>query len=305
MSIEKTNQPGVHVADEVDEREVRLNTVEEKMTSFKARLSEVVNLPYEEEPFKSWVEEVLVYEGGDHEIKNFFENISKYPSAKEFFREDITVLPHAFYEMGQKIFDSVVDLEIMLHNLKERHNEIRINEEERRYRIFMNPVASEEEYRLGTYKESIEYQVRDAVFELLRKGYLPFGSGFRDLSLGSQSVGICIEEGVDYQVLIDKLKSLNIPFDIYENRMEIFLYPKDKKLPMEDWKFLWDKFAAMAPPVAGKMKNSDNGLQGQDFREAQDSIKRGENAWLRSGLAFVDGKVVEMTYHDFKKLQSH
>lgn len=41
-----------------------------------------------------------------------------------------------------------------------------------------NPHPTEEELRMGTFIESIEPQVREAVLAFVRKGYAPLGSGF-------------------------------------------------------------------------------------------------------------------------------
>ncbi|HEY4034106.1 MAG TPA: hypothetical protein VGL94_09110 [Ktedonobacteraceae bacterium] len=45
-------------------------------------------------------------------------------------------------------------------------------------RMRMNPIPTFEEYKMGTFIERIEPQVRDAVLELNRKGYSTETSGF-------------------------------------------------------------------------------------------------------------------------------
>lgn len=47
-------------------------------------------------------------------------------------------------------------------------------------RLELNPEPSEEEILLGAYKEELEPQVRDAIFELRQKGYDTTTSGFMD-----------------------------------------------------------------------------------------------------------------------------
>lgn len=48
-------------------------------------------------------------------------------------------------------------------------------------RLQNNPQFTEEEKNLGVYTEEIEPQVRNAVFDLNRKGYSTYYSGFYDL----------------------------------------------------------------------------------------------------------------------------
>jgi len=54
-------------------------------------------------------------------------------------------------------------------------------EKEAKKRIEENPLTTKEELSLGTYKEWIELQVRETVFNLRRKGYTTYQSGFSDL----------------------------------------------------------------------------------------------------------------------------
>ncbi|MDP3970992.1 MAG: hypothetical protein Q8P90_04845 [bacterium] len=45
-------------------------------------------------------------------------------------------------------------------------------------RLEKDPVPTEEEVMLGAFREMIEPEVRDAVFEMLHKGYAPESSGY-------------------------------------------------------------------------------------------------------------------------------
>lgn len=294
-----------------------LSSRTEKEASFKARLNEIVSLPYGERGFQSWMSDILTHEGGDEEIENFFKNVSKSEFLRDTVQKNINIFVMLFHEVSKKIFDKPEDIESLVHNLKERQEEISRNGKDRYRRILSNPYASDEEYRAGTYKESIESQVRDAVFELRKKGYSTMESGFRDLVTGSQYIGINREVGIDSQTITESInKNLNkenklilskILVKNSDNRVQIVLFPKIRTMPLNVWKLVWDDVASCIPVIDDslrKKENSDNGEQGRDFREAQDKIKEGKNTLLNSGLAFVDGKVVHASYQDFMNLRN-
>jgi hypothetical protein len=54
----------------------------------------------------------------------------------------------------------------------------RISDKETEERIRINPVPTEEEILAGAFREMIEPQVRNAVFDMRRKGYATQSSGF-------------------------------------------------------------------------------------------------------------------------------
>lgn len=59
---------------------------------------------------------------------------------------------------------------------KKAHEQI---EKETAERIKNNPVPAEEEIMVGAFREMLEPQIRDAVFEFFKKGYATESSGFR------------------------------------------------------------------------------------------------------------------------------
>lgn len=206
-----------------------------------------------------------------------------------------------------------------MHNVKERQNEIAKNNAEKYERIISNPYASDEEYQIGAYRESIETQVRDAVFDLQKKGYLPMESGYNDLITGSQYIGINKEVSINGQAMADsinknlKKETKNLFSEVsvqdYEDRLQIILVPKVRIMPLSAWKLAWDEVVSCIPALNDSLlmnKNSENGVQGGRFRDAQDKIRRGEDAWLNGepGLAFVGGKVARMTYDDFTNIRN-
>jgi hypothetical protein len=236
--------------------------------------------------------------------------IEKYPDRFDYF----------FYILGESVFSSE-DMDILGHNLEARQVEILENEKDRHDRIITNPKATDEEYRLGAYAESMESQVREAVFKLQEKGYRPIGSGFDDPLEGSQMIMIDKKAGVDIEGIkkslspdnpgrrnfldskISKIAVLEI-----DDRINIVLSPIDKKMSVADWKPLWNGLVDILPDAndltEDKKSTSNNGFQGMKFRQDQDRLKEDKNAWLGSGLAFVNGAIVSMSEKDFIKLTS-
>lgn len=262
-----------------------------------------------------WVTNILAYGGSHKEIENFFTNISRSELLRDTLcTKDLDVNGSITEILMKKIFTDPKEVGDMVHNIKEKQKEKAKNELEKYDRITSNPYASDEEYRAGTYRESIESQVRDAVFELQKKGYSPMESGFNDLATGSQYIGISKEESVDGQTIAnginknisEKIKKLfsQILVQGHQDRVQIILVPKIRTMPLGAWKTAWDEIVSCLPKTDNLLmnkRNTDNGLQGEKFREAQDKIKKGKNAWLsdRPELAFVDGKVVRTPYKNF------
>ncbi len=86
-----------------------------------------------------------------------------------------------------------------------------------------------------------------------------------------------------------------------KDRFQIIFKPKPG-LKIEELKKIWDEIVLNIPEIRRSENTiTDNGLQGVEFRDTQDKIKEGKDTWLSNGLAFIDGKVVEMSYGDFKK----
>jgi len=66
-------------------------------------------------------------------------------------------------------FEKLAKLRESVHKIIEKETEQRIKE---------NPIPTEEEIYVGAFQEMLEPQVRDAVFEMHRKGYATESSGF-------------------------------------------------------------------------------------------------------------------------------
>ncbi len=230
--------------------------------------------------------------------ERYLNNLNNNPELSALVEKYPDDFDHIFEYVGYRDFDSK-KTETFVKSFEVRKAEVLKNQEELNTRIKDNPRATEEEYEAGTFKESLERQVREAVFELKKKGYKPFESGFFNLEFGSQYIGIR-DEDVDFEILKKNLKGFAdvIKFD---DRIQIFFIPwRDES--MDDLKNHWNKIISMVPPVesSSEEKNINNGLQGVAFRQEQDDVRSGKNTWLRHNLAYIDGKVVEMSYADFK-----
>ena len=83
--------------------------------------------------------------------------------------------------------------------------------------------------------------------------------------------------------------------------------PKDKMMPLSDWKNIWDEVVAYVPELfkeTDQLLLSDNGGQGVRFRETQDKICQGQNTWISPSFAYIDGQVMDMDYKDFLEHQN-
>lgn len=246
-------------------------------------------------------------------VKNIRENISRSQAFLEALHTEPEIFDDLFWHVGGQSLEDPKDIEDLVHNVIVRSKEILRNQKERNNRILANPIATEEEYRLGRWKELLESQVRGAVLELEKRGYQPYASGFDDLAEGSQSIWFNKTSSVNVGQIDDvlhmkiseqiasKIFQLSIIDD--EDTFKIEIIPKDRALSLNEWKIVWDNIAPLVPELE-QGEGSDkifNGTQGDDFREAQDKVKQGKSAWLEYGLAYVGGKVIEMPQGDYVK----
>jgi len=220
----------------------------------------------------------------------YLKNVKDSEQARVLIENHPDYFDHIFYLLGERVLTEE-DIGVLAHNFQERQGEISKNEKDRQARIIANPQATDEEYELGAYAESIEFQVRGAVFDLQKKGYRPMESGFLDLAEGSQYIGIVNGEGVNPENIMDsivnpvdedikKLFQLVLK-DVYLNvldkhgRIQVVLVPKDKELTLAEWKKIWDYVAQCIPDIKNRQskKDIDNGSQGAEFRETQNKLR--------------------------------
>jgi hypothetical protein len=140
-----------------------------------------------------------------------------------------------------------INLKSPILNLQEREE----SAAQLQSRMKENPTPDDDERRLGTYKEFLEPQIRDAILTLLRKGYSTTDSGYdgRRFRTGKQYLGF--ENGfVDNSILpaiqaAISDKEVTATFDFGE-RDFLDLTPKHF-LTLEEWKIVWDKVAEVFP----------------------------------------------------------
>lgn len=186
---------------------------------------------------------------------------------------------------------SIEEMKTLASNFRTHETERLANKEEVNIRVETNPVATEDEYRLGTYVESLETQVREAVGVFLHKGYRPVESGFLDPIEGSQYIGFSVSKGMDRTILLNSLTDsttgeARVPLDqklkhvfIQDiddgERIQLVVVPKEPTLSQGEWEDVWNQLATFAPPVSEDRSEAviNNGFQGTRFREEQEKLR--------------------------------
>lgn len=140
--------------------------------------------------------------------------------------------------------------------------------EERKARA---PRASDDEYAIGAYRERLEPEVRDAVFDLHKKRYVSFESGFHGMD--RQSIG--------FEVPVAALNGFALPdsarnaFDAADAVPEIDAervgYRMTRPLTEEEMRHLW-KVLTDALPESTELHNRTDVGTALDFRENQDRM---------------------------------
>lgn len=139
-------------------------------------------------------------------------------------------------------------------------------------RIKQNPVPTEEELMVGAFREMIEPQVRDALFEFNRKGYPTESSGFGGEQGEHQSMDGYFQidprtiealESMGVKVLHDR--DLGWPGggkrDAYT-----FVRFQPKSPDLKEIKKQWDAIAAIFPDLKQPMRPSTSGGS-EEFRK--------------------------------------
>jgi len=144
-------------------------------------------------------------------------------------------------------------------------------------RMQNSPVASRAEYELGSYRDSMESQVADAVFTLHNKGYSPFESGMdenassREQFIGLYDSSISLDEEL---VSNFKEKGFELYIDELSDRKQIRLNPlNDSPVRSSDWKIAWDELAEQMPEIEREdSQDKRTYTYHQEFRDFQDKI---------------------------------
>ncbi|MFH1597551.1 MAG: hypothetical protein ABIB97_00575 [Patescibacteria group bacterium] len=137
-------------------------------------------------------------------------------------------------------------------------------------RIKSNPHPSEEEILAGGFREMIEPQVRDAVFEFRRKGYATQSSGFYGENGESQSIDgyFTLDESIKQQiealgVVIKNGNEVGLPGlgDQYT-----FIQFKPTNPSLDEIKCRWDQIAEFLPDPGKPVEPAVSG-RADDFRK--------------------------------------
>lgn len=143
-------------------------------------------------------------------------------------------------------------------------------EDETEVRIKNSPNPIEEEILAGAFREMIEPQVRDAMFEMYKKGYSTESSGFGGensdiqqidgyFKLDDETTNKLVSAGA--QVL--KGKDIGLP-GFGDNYTFIRFYPKEASI--DKIKETWDKIVSLLPQ---KIKSATPSISGtsEEFRK--------------------------------------
>ena len=112
-------------------------------------------------------------------------------------------------------------------------------------RIKNNPKPTEEEILAGTFREEIEPQVRDAVFELRRKGYSCSSSGFGGEGADAQAIDGYFEVDENTKKKLEELGVSVQPSSLGEGYTEITMRPSSPDLAKIAE--IWNKVAEVLP----------------------------------------------------------
>ena len=141
-------------------------------------------------------------------------------------------------------------------------------EKELERRLKKNPQPTKEEVLIGAFKEMIEPQVRDAVFECFRKGYPTESSGFGGEFGEWQSLDGYFEIDEETKNKIEALgakvlKGNEVGLPGHYNYTYIRFEPS--KADIREIKAKWDSIVALLPPKNEEPRPSISG-GAEDFR---------------------------------------
>lgn len=190
-------------------------------------------------------------------IKKVFESgteeeLEKITNQYDFTPEQIKLFSH-FAKLRKNILD-------------EMHQQI---EDRRKNR----PIATEDELSMGAYQESIEPQVRQTVFDLRKKGYATYGSGFN----GFDNQAIYFEKHYleNFKIpapIVDKFKEQKIIIEIKPDRIKLIF---EKEFTQEEISSFWQEIESYFPSLEESAPPCQLN-QAISFRERQKGLTIGE-----------------------------
>ncbi len=133
-----------------------------------------------------------------------------------------------------------------------------------------NPHPSEEEILAGAFREMIEPQVRDAVFEFREKGYSTQSSGFYGDCGEKQSIDGCftLDESTKRQIeaLGAEVKNGNEAGLPGLGEIYTFIQFEPTNSDLDEIKTKWDQIADLLPDL-GQPAKPETSAGGEDFRK--------------------------------------
>lgn len=135
------------------------------------------------------------------------------------------------------------------------------------------PIATEDELNLGAYQESIEPQVRPAVFNLRKKGYATYGSGFGGFD--SQEIYFEKKYLTNFQLpaqMVDEYRNRGVIIEIKANKIKLTF---KKEFNQEEIKDLWQEVESYFPDLE-ELSPPCQLKQAISFRERQKGLTIGK-----------------------------
>jgi len=111
------------------------------------------------------------------------------------------------------------------------------------------PEPSEEELAAGCFRETLEIQVRDAVFVMRKKGYNTYSSGFASIGEAQHiaSFGRHFTADILPEIVLDRLgEAYKLQFKIEPNYIT---FQTMERLTVEEITYIWDTIAAALPDL--------------------------------------------------------
>jgi hypothetical protein len=136
-------------------------------------------------------------------------------------------------------------------------------------RVINNPNPTQEELDMGAFKETIEYQVVDAVMQLRRKGYNTYYSGFEPPFCDKQVIlweNKIPENATIAKIITNELKDEDVSAKIDENGIELLF---NKYIEPDQIKKIWDKVAESLPDLEMPAQPVSKTGQAEAFRRGQ------------------------------------
>lgn len=213
---------------------------------------------------------VVDYYSDEERLSNELGNVFKNISPKEV-QEKINNVAKMFGNKENFVSEVSNKIESLQSTTERKNGFIR-----RDKRILENPYATKEEYEIGSYKDSLESQVSDAVFSLGKKGYITFESGMderpssRDQFIGMYNKNISLDSHLVENM---KNKGFDISIDIMDDRSQIRITPLIENISLSKWKEIWDEVSESLPNAKEEdLNNAQEWRYHKEFREFQDSL---------------------------------